>query len=57
IDCARSEKGDILVFEADAAMLVHCRDRPDIFPYKYTYVPPIFAALEELMRVRIDHVA
>jgi hypothetical protein len=30
-------------------MLVHCQDSPDLFAYKYEYVPRIFAALDDLL--------
>ena len=52
IDCARAPDGAVVVFEADAAMLVHCLDPLEIFPYKHRLVPRIFAALEDLLERR-----
>jgi glutathione synthase/RimK-type ligase-like ATP-grasp enzyme len=34
IDCAITRDGRLLLFEADAAMLVHGTDPPDLYPYK-----------------------
>jgi hypothetical protein len=34
IDCAIAPDGRLLLFEADAAMLVHGTDPPDLYPYK-----------------------
>ncbi|MHB8147077.1 MAG: hypothetical protein ACYDGM_07460 [Vulcanimicrobiaceae bacterium] len=48
VDCGRNPDGSILVFEAGPAMLVHCSDPPELFAYKYEYVPRIFDALETL---------
>ena len=52
IDCARAPDGSVVVFEADAAMLVHCLDPIEIFPYKHRLVPRIFRALEDLLERR-----
>ncbi len=49
VDCARGSDGSVLVFECGPGMLVHCKDAPDLFPYKHELVPRIFAALEGLM--------
>jgi hypothetical protein len=44
IDCAETRAGDLLVFEADNAMIVHNMDPPDIFPYKAPQMRKIFEA-------------
>ncbi len=48
VDCALLPDGNVLVFEADTAMLVHCREPAD--SYKHQYVPRIFQAVSELIR-------
>ena len=48
VDCTRTFDDGILVFEAGPAMLVHCVDSAETFPYKYRYVPRIFDAVERL---------
>jgi tetratricopeptide (TPR) repeat protein len=52
IDCARTPGGEVLVFEADAAMLVHANDRRDLFPYREPAVRRIADALEDLLARR-----
>jgi hypothetical protein len=42
IDCAETKGGDLLLFEADNAMIVHDMDPPDIFPYKPAQMRRIF---------------
>jgi glutathione synthase/RimK-type ligase-like ATP-grasp enzyme len=49
IDCGRTRDGDVLIFECNAGMLVHCRDDFAMFGYKYRYVPRIFDAFERLL--------
>ena len=39
----------MLVFEADAAMLVHTSDPVDLYPYKQTFVPRIYRAVEQMI--------
>jgi tetratricopeptide (TPR) repeat protein len=52
IDCARTPGGQVLVYEADAAMLVHAHDRRDLFPYREPAVRRIADALEDLLARR-----
>lgn len=47
IDCTLLRDGSVLVFEADTALLVHCREPAD--SYKHQYVPRIFRAVEALL--------
>jgi hypothetical protein len=54
IDCARLDDGSVLVFEADAAMLVHASDPPDRFAYKRPAVARIAAALGDLIERRCN---
>ena len=41
--------GRVLVFEANATMLVHLRDPVELYPYKHAVVPAIFQAVEALL--------
>lgn len=52
IDCALARDGRLLLFEADAAMLVHGTDPPDLYPYKRAGFERIKAALNALLRER-----
>lgn len=54
MDCALDPDGNVLVFEIDAAMLVHLWDPIDLYPYKHQYVPRIFQAVERLVADRIS---
>jgi hypothetical protein len=49
IDCAIGRDGRLLVFEADAAMLVHTSDPVDLYPYKHEFVPRIYRAFEAMV--------
>jgi glutathione synthase/RimK-type ligase-like ATP-grasp enzyme len=53
IDCAIDRDGKLLIFEADNALLVHLLDDRALFPYKFDYVPRIYAALDTMVRRRI----
>lgn len=57
LDCAIDADGSVLVFEIDAAMLVHLWDPIELYPYKHQYVPRIFQAVERLVMDRIRAVA
>ncbi len=49
IDYALLPDGRVLVFEANATMLVHLRDDAATFPYKHRAVPKIFAAFDAML--------
>ena len=49
VDCGLLPDGRVVVFEANANILVHLNDPPDGFAYKHRYVPRIFAAMTELV--------
>ena len=51
--CAETRDGRLLVFEADAAAIVHLMDPPDLFPYKQPQMRRVFAAFEDLLRRRV----
>lgn len=52
IDCALAADGRLLLFEADAAMLVHGTDSPELYPYKPAGFRRIQNALMDLLRAR-----
>ena len=49
IDCAETEVGDLPVFEADNAMIVHNMDPPAISPYKAAQLRKIFSAFATML--------
>jgi hypothetical protein len=54
IDCAETQDGRLLVFEADAAAIIHMMDPPDLFPYKEPQMRKVFAAFEAMLRRRAE---
>ena len=52
LDCAETQDGRLLVFEADAEAIVHLMDPPDLFPYKPAAMRRLFAAFEAMLRRR-----
>lgn len=57
IDCAETREGDLLVFEAGTAMIVHGMDSADLFPYKQSQIAKIRDAFVELLAFRICEAA
>jgi Tfp pilus assembly protein PilF len=53
IDFSVLPDGTVLVFEANATMLVHLRDSKEAFPYKHEVVPTIFRAFEAMLDRRM----
>jgi tetratricopeptide (TPR) repeat protein len=53
IDFSIDPAGNVLVFEANATMLVHLGDSPERFPYKHVHVPKIFAAFAAMIARRL----
>jgi hypothetical protein len=53
IDCAETRDGRLLVFEADAAAIVHMMDPPGLFPYKQPQMRRVFAAFDDMLRRRV----
>lgn len=56
MDCGILPDGRLLVFEANAAMLVHLFDKQEDYPYKHIYVPRIRAAMSEMLIRRISSI-
>ena len=54
IDCAETHDGRLLVFEADAAAIIHLMDPPDMFPYKQPQMHRVFAAFDAMLHDRIN---
>jgi len=52
IDFTLDAEGRVLVFEANATMLVHLKDDPADFPYKHVVVPAIYRAFDAMLRRR-----
>ncbi|WP_424944470.1 ATP-grasp domain-containing protein [Aliiroseovarius crassostreae] len=49
IDCAEDPEGNLVVFEADNALIVHDMDPETIFPYKRRHMHRIFSGFEEML--------
>jgi glutathione synthase/RimK-type ligase-like ATP-grasp enzyme len=56
IDCAETQKGELLLFEADVRGWIHATDPIDIFPYKPVVMQKAFDAFRELLSSRIRQV-
>lgn len=52
IDCAETAAGELLLFEADIAMIVHLMDQPSVYPYKVPQMRQVFAAFCAMLRKR-----
>lgn len=52
IDCAESLDGQLVVFEADNALIVHDMDSDHVFPYKRQQMQKIFAAFVAMLRAK-----
>ncbi len=50
IDCAEDRDGNLVVFEADNALIVHDMDSDTVFPYKSKHMHRIFDAFEGMLR-------
>ncbi len=49
VDCAETEAGSLLVFEADNTAIVHDMDAPETFPYKSSQMRKIFDAFAAML--------
>ena len=52
IDCAETQDGRLLLFEADVASLVHALDPLEVFPYKRPAMDALFAAFHAALQRR-----
>jgi tetratricopeptide (TPR) repeat protein len=53
MDCAVTQAGELLVFEANANMLAHLNDPIEMFPYKHQFVPRAREAFHAMVARRI----
>ncbi len=49
IDCAETRDGELLIFEADTAMIVHDMDPPALYPYKGPQMQRVFKAFRDML--------
>ena len=49
IDCAENQRGELLIFEVDNAMVVHSLDSETLFPYKKPTMEKIFHAFRQML--------
>lgn len=49
IDCAETPDGQLLVFEADNAMIVHAMDAEQMYPYKRPVMQKVFDAFRAML--------
>ena len=49
IDCAETREGELLVFEADNAMIVHAMDAEEMYPYKRPVMQKVFDAFRAML--------
>lgn len=54
IDCGETRDGELLIFEADIAMIVHNMDPPELFPYKGPQMKAVFAAFTAMIEARVQ---
>jgi len=52
IDCAETQDGRLLLFEADTAAIIHMMDPPDLFPYKPPQMRRVFQAFGAMLARR-----
>jgi glutathione synthase/RimK-type ligase-like ATP-grasp enzyme len=53
LDCAETQNGQLLVFEADSDMIVHDMDPVDMYPYKKPAMQKIFDAFYAMLALRV----
>jgi hypothetical protein len=53
IDCAETPDGRLLVFEADAAAIIHLMDPIETFPYKHPQMRRVFDSFGAMLQRRI----
>jgi tetratricopeptide (TPR) repeat protein len=53
LDCSLMADGRLVIFEANAAMLVHLNDDPTAYPYKHELVPHIRDAMSALILSKV----
>jgi hypothetical protein len=54
-DCAETNSGSLLIFEADNTAIVHDMDSPEVFPYKPPQMRKVFDAFAAMLDRRARH--
>jgi hypothetical protein len=54
IDCAETQDGRLVVFEADVAMIVHAMDSAELYPYKKPAMAKLFAGFVDGMTALVE---
>jgi len=54
IDCAETQDGRLVVFEADVAMIVHAMDSAELYPYKKPAMARLFKGFVDGLHARAD---
>ncbi len=54
MDCGMTADGRLVVFEANACMLLHLLDSAEDYPYKHRYVPRIIDAVGRMVLARLE---
>lgn len=57
IDCGETADGQLLLFEADVAMIVHAMDSETLFPYKKPAMKKLFVAFQHMLHAVANHQA
>lgn len=52
IDCAETQDGKLLIFEADNAMVIHAMDHVELFPFKHAHMAKIVQAFRCMLLER-----
>lgn len=54
LDCAETPTGELLVFEADTALVVHDADPAEIFPYKKAHMRKLLKTFEAMLATTVE---
>jgi hypothetical protein len=54
LDCAETQAGELLIFEADSCAVVHAMDDPEMFPYKKPQMRRVFSAFRAMLLATIE---
>ncbi len=49
LDCAETRDGELLIFEAGTAMIIHALDPNNLLPYKPSQMTKIFSAFQDML--------
>jgi hypothetical protein len=57
VDCAETNDGSLLIFEADNTAVVHNMDSPELFPYKPPQMRKVFDAFAAMLERHAERLA